>query len=90
MRSSHSSPCFPDDSDVESLPSHEIGNALGLPAGHYLGKAAPQQQARCRQDVVVVVNDEDGAVLAHCSASKLSGIVHSLSASVQFGDVGQS
>jgi hypothetical protein len=51
--------------NVESVPFHEIGDALGPPAGNHLGETAPQQQAGRRQDVVVVVNNEDGADVAH-------------------------
>jgi hypothetical protein len=51
--------------DVEPVPLHQVGDAIGPPAGDHLGETAPQQQARCREDVVVVVDDQDGADRAH-------------------------
>ena len=53
---------------IDGVPLDEIRDALRPSAGHYLRKTAPQQQAGRRQDVIVVVDDEDGADLAHCHA----------------------
>ncbi len=62
---------------IEIVLLEEVRNLFGTPAGHDLGKIAPQQQTSRGQDVLVVVNDQDVARVSHVQRPpELSGIVH--------------
>ncbi len=74
---------------VEVVLGEQRRDAVGLAGGLDRGEVAPQQQPARRQDVLVVVDDQNVSGAGHGS-SRLSGIVHPVSASVQFGALLQS